>query len=100
MKNKIIEERIMMQKVILSCDIEKYMNGTYKEVGGTAIGKPPFTGNGFTKTTNGQVIPEYKCFAFIKVNDGAQLIEAGKDGTETVLAIYNVDFDRFIPVEN
>lgn len=90
----------MMQKVILSCDIEKYMNGTYKEVGGTAIGKPPFTGNGFTKTTNGQVIPEYKCFAFIKVNDGAQLIEAGKDGTETVLAIYNVDFDRFIPVEN
>lgn len=34
------------------------------------------------------------------MNDGAQLIEAGKDGTETVLAIYNVDFDRFIPVEN
>lgn len=32
MKNKTIEERIMMQKVILSCDIEKYMNGTYKKL--------------------------------------------------------------------
>lgn len=59
----------------------------------------PFTGNGFTKATNGQIIPEYKMFDFVKIEDGAQIIEIGKDGKETLKAIYDVDFGRFIPIE-
>lgn len=69
------------------------------EFGGVATGEAPFTGNGFTKATNGQIIPEFKCSSLTKINDGAQLIEIGKDGTETVIAIYDVDFGRFIPVD-
>ncbi len=69
------------------------------EFGGVATGEAPFTGNGFTKATNGQIIPEYKCSSLTKIDDGAQLIEIGKDGTETVIAIYDVDFGRFIPID-
>ena len=32
-----------------------------KEMGGTITEAPPFTGNGFTKATNGEIIPEFKC---------------------------------------
>ena len=51
------------------------------------------------KATNGQIIPEFKCSSLIKIDDGAQLIEIGKDGTETVIAIFDVDFGRFISVD-
>ena len=59
----------------------------------------PTTGNGFTKATNGQIIPEYKMSDFARIEDGAQLIEIGKDGKETLKAIYDVDFGRFVPIE-
>lgn len=69
------------------------------EMGGVTTGADPFTGNGFTKATNGQIIPEYKMSDFSRIEDGAQLIEIGKDGKETLKAIYDVDFGRFVPIE-
>ena len=69
------------------------------EMGGVTTGADPFTGNGFTKATNGQIIPEYKMSDFARIEDGAQLIEIGKDGIETLKAIYDVDFGRFVPIE-
>ena len=44
-------------------------------------------------------IPEYKMSDFARIEDGAQLIEIGKDGKETLKAIYDVDFGRFVPIE-
>ena len=67
-----------------------------KEMGGTEIGQPPFTGNGFTKAINGEIIPEFKCDDYLKLSDGAQLIEIKKDGSEIIRAIYDVDFGKFI----
>lgn len=69
------------------------------EMGGVTTGADPFTGNGFTKATNGKIIPEYKMSDFARIEDGAQLIEIGKDGKETLKAIYDVDFGRFVPIE-
>ena len=69
------------------------------EFGGSEIGQPPFTGNGFTKATNGQIIPEFKCEDYIDVIDGAQLIEISKDGTEKIIAIYSELQGKFILVE-
>ncbi|MEC0305036.1 hypothetical protein P4686_18770, partial [Terribacillus saccharophilus] len=149
----------VLQKVIPSSDIEKYMSGTYTQVGGyvtrvedvtqlksyediyhslrldypgtvynplsndsmgiiryttnevsevsipygpsmggTIKDAPPFTGNGFTKATNGQIIPEFKCNKFLDVSDGAQLIELRSDGTELLRAIYSEDFGKFVSV--
>ncbi len=150
----------IMQKVIPSCDIEKYMDGTYtqvggfvskaedvsqlskyddiydslrldypntayhpngddslavikyktsdvlkieipygKDMGGTLTEVAPFTGNGFTKATNGQIIPEYKCIDYLDVEDGAQLFEISKDGTEILRAVYSEIRGKFIPVK-
>lgn len=51
-----------------------------EQFGGTVIGEPPFTGNGFTKSTNGQIVPEYviPVGKKIKIQDGAELWEIGK----------------------
>ena len=70
-----------------------------KEMGGVISEAPPFTGNGFTKATNGQIIPEFKCDGFLKVSDGAELIEISKDGAETLKAVYSEIDKMFIPVE-
>lgn len=69
------------------------------EMGGTTTVAPPFTGNGFTKATNGQIIPEYKCNGYLEIEDGAQLIEMGKDVIETLKAVYNKIDERFVPVK-
>ena len=69
------------------------------EMGGTVTQLSPFTGNGFTKAMNGQIIPEYNCDGYLKLSDGAQLIEISKDGTETLRAVYDVDFGKFVAVE-
>lgn len=68
------------------------------EMGGTETGGYPFTGNGFTKVMNGQVISEYKCNGYLKAEDGAELIEIYKDGTEKLRAIYSKSNRKFIPV--
>lgn len=55
-----------------------------------------------TSETLKTVIPyslEIRMSNFAKMEDGAQLIEIGKDGKETLKAIYDVDFGRFIPIE-
>lgn len=57
------------------------------EMGGTEVAAQPFTGNGFTKSTNGQIVPEFKCDSYLEVADGAQLYEVSRDGTETLKAI-------------
>lgn len=69
------------------------------EMGGKVTEESPFTGNGFTKATNGQIIPEYKCDGYLEVEDGAELIEISKDGTETLKAVYSKIDKMFIPVE-
>jgi hypothetical protein len=69
------------------------------EMGGKVTEAAPFTGNGFTKATNGQIIPEYKCDGYLEVEDGAQLIEISKDGTETLKAVYSEIKGKFIPVK-
>ena len=69
-----------------------------KEMGGTAIGDPPFTGNGFTKATNGEIIPEYRFTDYVKIDDGAQLVLINKDGTEILLAVYDSTKGKFVPV--
>lgn len=69
------------------------------EMGGSITEAWPFTGNGFTGATNGQIIPEYKCDGYLDVEDGAQLIEITKDGTEILRAVYNKIDKKFVPVE-
>lgn len=59
------------------------------EMGGNVEGEYPFTGNGFTKATNGEIIPEFICDTYLNFSDGAQLIEINKDGTETLIAVYS-----------
>ena len=70
-----------------------------KEMGGSTKGFDPFTGNGFTKSENGRIIPEFKSDDFLKISDGAQLIEIGKDGTEKMLGIYSKKDSKFISIE-
>ncbi len=69
--------------------------------GGMDTGTPPFTGNGFTKSENGQLIPEYKCTDDRVIpNDGAQIVRIGKDGSTEVVAVYNAEAKKFLPIEN
>ncbi|MCJ7967007.1 hypothetical protein MT487_08035 [Lachnospiraceae bacterium NSJ-171] len=69
------------------------------EMGGNASGETPFTGNGFTKATNGNIIPEFQCSKYIDIKDGAQLIELRKDGTEKLRAIYDKDTKKFVEIK-
>ena len=69
-----------------------------KEMGGTEVAQQPFTGNGFTKAINGQIIPEFKSNGYLDVADGAQLVEIHKNGTETVRAVYSKIDKKFIPI--
>jgi hypothetical protein len=59
-------------------------------MGGNAVAGPPFTGNGFTAATNGQVIPEFLC------KDRVALIT--KDGAEILVAVYNKVAARFVDI--
>lgn len=68
-------------------------------MGGVVTEAPPFTGNGFTKATNGEIIPEFKCTGYLNIADGAQLIEIRKDGTEILRAVYSETKGVFISVE-
>jgi hypothetical protein len=67
-------------------------------MGGNVVNKPPFTGNGFTAATNGQAIPEFISDNFIKLYDEAELYTITKDGTETLVAIYNENLGRFVDI--
>ena len=69
------------------------------DFGGTITDSPPFTGNGFTKAMNGNIIPEFKCNGYLCVEDGAELYELTKDGKEILRAIYDIDLKQFISVD-
>lgn len=69
-----------------------------KNMGGEVIDEFPFTGNGFTSATNGRIIPEYKCSGRLKFDDGAELYEMMKDGTENLRAVYESELGVFIEV--
>jgi hypothetical protein len=66
-----------------------------KDFGGNITDADPFTGNGFTKATNGQSIPEYKCNAFLDILNGAELYKVTKDGEEILFAIYDKRLGNF-----
>ncbi len=70
-----------------------------KEFGGDIKDGPPFTGNGFTSATNGQIIPEYKCGDYLKLTQGSELYELTKDGKEVLKAVYDDLAGRFIKVQ-
>ncbi|QUH28816.1 hypothetical protein [Vallitalea guaymasensis] len=69
-----------------------------KSMDGVITDEFPFTGNGFTAATNGQVIPEYKCQKYLDIYDGAELYSMAKDGTESLLGIYDSNLGRFIKI--
>ena len=58
---------------------------------------PPFTGNGFTSATNGQIIPEFYSDG-LSINNGAQMIEITSEGEEILKAVYDEDLKKFVPV--
>ncbi len=70
-----------------------------KEFGGDIKDGPPFTGNGFTSATNGQIIPEYKCGDYLKLTQGSELYELTKDGKEVLKAVYDELAGRFVKVQ-
>ncbi|WP_143186166.1 hypothetical protein [Paenibacillus sp. P3E] len=67
-------------------------------MGGIVSEPQPFTGNGFTKATNDQSIPEYKYDGYLSLFDGAELYEVSKEGSEVLLATYDVILGQFIKV--
>lgn len=48
---------------------------------------------------NGNIIPEYKCNSFLDVYDGAELYQIDKNGTETLIAIFNEIDGKFVPIK-
>lgn len=65
--------------------------------GKVSLMTPPFTGNGFTSATNGQVIPEFYSDG-LSINNGAQMIEITSEGKEILKAVYDEDLKKFVPV--
>ena len=59
---------------------------------------PPFTGNGFTAATNGQIIPEFYTDG-VSLQDGAQMFQITSRGEEKLIAIYNEDLMKFVRID-
>lgn len=58
------------------------------ELGGTFEFDSPFTGNGFTKSLNGHIVPEYHTKELEQLNPGSKMYELKTDGTLTEIAEY------------
>ena len=56
------------------------------ELGGSSILEPPFTGNGFTKSMNGHVVPEFYQPEIEKLSPGARIYELKANGEITEIA--------------
>ncbi len=69
-----------------------------KDMGGTATGDAPFTGNGFTGAINGETIPEYKAVTRLPLTDGSELYAINKDGTKELVAVYDADKKKFVRI--
>ncbi len=67
------------------------------EMGGNIKDEFPFTGNGFTAATNGQIIPEFKFENFVNMENGAEIYEITKDGQEILKAVLQDDKFIFFP---
>ena len=60
----------------------------------------PFGGTGFTTGCNGRFgTPEWVLPDFAVMDDGAQIFEVFKDGSEKLRAVYRVEADRFVESE-
>ena len=60
---------------------------------------PSFTGNGFTAAKNGLVVPEFIFDTYTDLGNGAELYQIFDNGTEKLLAIFDIRQKRFIEVE-
>ena len=60
---------------------------------------PPFTGNALTAARNSQAVPEYIYDAPVDLENGAELYQIFDNGTEKLLAIFDIRQKRFIEVE-
>lgn len=59
----------------------------------------PFTNHGFTSANNGRLgVPEWKLDEMANLNGGAELWEIFSNGTEKLIAIFDRDLDKFIPL--
>ncbi len=54
--------------------------------GGAVTDPFPFVGNGFTATSSGHLVPEYRLTGSVGVPEGAALFELSADGTKTLRA--------------
>lgn len=54
-----------------------------------------FLGNGFTKSMNGDIIPELLSDRYLKLLGGAELFEVNKDGTWKLRGVFVEDEGRF-----
>lgn len=64
-------------------------------MGGASSYPDPFTGHGFIKSMNGDMIPEYKIDPYVEPMEGAVLFKVNSQtGEETLIGIYNGE--RFI----
>jgi hypothetical protein len=67
--------------------------------GGTETSSMPFTGHGFTSGTSGRLgVPEWKMQSFASINVG-ELWEVFSDGREVLLAKYDVNLGKFVPIQ-
>ena len=56
------------------------------ELGGKIVDQPPFTGNGFTKSMNGHVVPEFYQPEIKRLPPGAKMYELKANGEITEIA--------------
>ena len=56
------------------------------ELGGKIVDQPPFTGNGFTKSMNGHVVPELYHPEIKRLLPGAKMYELKANGEITEIA--------------
>jgi hypothetical protein len=65
---------------------------------GWVIERPPFRGNGFAPGDSSDIIAEFKVDS-ARLPNGAQLWRVSADGTETLVAMLDVDGPQWRPVE-
>lgn len=75
-------------------DTSSYKIPYNPDMGGSSIYKPPFTGNGFTKSKD-KVIPEFE-MKEQTIPKGTELYQVSESGQETLVAVY--DGTRFVKV--
>ncbi len=59
---------------------------------------PPFTGNGFTAATNGEIVPEFYTDG-VSLQDGAEMFQITSRGEEKLIAVYDEDLMKFVRVD-